>query len=189
VTAEIEDDKGGKSTEDLVCAADQEVFLRTSDRGLLERCVLAETTTVGTITCAGGKEILFAGAGLDSCTLASAQRVGASELSAGTLIRFTRGRLSEFEMPPSSASVALSGIEVPPGTVVSLCGGSSELGWLEVPEDRYVAIAGVKLTGRLSFDCGKFRWGLLFEDTSLPGRMLPRHAVVSFDDLFHPASR
>jgi hypothetical protein len=184
VTAEIEDEKGKKSTADLVCAAGQDVFLQASDGGLLERCVLAEAATVGTIACAGGKEILFAGAGLDSCTLAAAQRVGASDLSAGTLIRFTRGSLSEFEMPPSSASVAVSGIEVPPGTVVSLC--ERDIGWLEVPEDRYVTIAGIKLTGRLNFDCGKFQYGALFEDNVLGDRRLPRGAAISADDLLNP---
>jgi hypothetical protein len=184
VTAEIEDDKGEKSTADLVCAADQEVVLRTLYRGLLERCVLAETATVGTIACAGGKEILFAGDGLDSCTLAAAQRVGTSELPAGTLIRFTQGGLSEFEMPPGSASVALSGLDVPPGTVASLC--ERDIRWLEVPEDRYVTIAGIKLTGRLNFDCGKFQSGILFEDSVVHDRRLLRGAAISAEDLLHP---
>jgi len=184
VPAEIVGDQGGKIAKDLPCSADQEVWLRPSDRRLLERCVLAETAAVGAIACAGGKEILFAGAGLDSCTLASAQRVGASELSAGTLIRFTRGDLSEFEMPPSSASVALSGIELPPGTVVSLC--ERDIAWLEVPEDRSVTIAGVKLTGRLNFDCGKFQYGTLFEDSVVHDRRLLRGAAISAEDLLHP---
>jgi len=28
--------------------------------------------------------------------------------------------------------------------------------WLSVPEDSYVAIAGVKLTGRMNFDCAAY---------------------------------
>ena len=183
VTAEIEDDKGDKSTADLVCAADQDVFLRALYGGLLERCVLAETATIGTIACAGGKEVVLSGDGLDTCTLASAQRAGPFDLAAGTLVKFTQGRLENFEMPPTSAPLAISGLDVPPGTVVRLCDGSAEVDWLDVPEDKYVAIAGVRLTGRMNFDCGKFRYGSLFEDTELPGRRLPRGAAFSSDDV------
>jgi hypothetical protein len=186
VTAEINDDKGRKSTRDLACAADQEISLWTFERRLLERCVLAETATIGTVACAGGKEIVLDGDGLDSCTLASAQRIGPFDLAAETLVKFTSGRLDRFDMPAISAPVALSDIMIPSGTVVSLCDGSSELGWLEVPEDRYISISGVKLTGRLNFDCGKFQYGSLFEDTELRGRRLPRGAAISADDMLHP---
>jgi hypothetical protein len=101
--AEIDEGKGGKSTKDLACTADGDVWLRTFERRLLERCVLAETATIGLVACAGGKEIVLSGYGLDSCTLASAQRVGPFDLSAGTLVGFTQGRLDKFEMPPTSA--------------------------------------------------------------------------------------
>jgi len=57
-----------------------------------------------------------------------------------------------------------------------------------VPEDSYVAIAGVKLTGRMNFDCGKFEYGALFEDTVLHGRLLPRGASISDNDLYRPTS-
>jgi len=56
-----------------------------------------------------------------------------------------------------------------------------------VPEDSYVAIEGVKLTGRMNFDCGKFEYGALFEDTVLRGRLLPRGATILYDDVFRPA--
>jgi hypothetical protein len=42
------------STKDLACAADRDVWLRTFERRLLERCVLAETATIGMVACAGG---------------------------------------------------------------------------------------------------------------------------------------
>jgi hypothetical protein len=58
-----------------------------------------------------------------------------------------------------------------------------------VPEDNYVGIAGAKLTGRMNFDCGKFEYGALFEDTVLHGRRLPRGAEISYDDVFRPSSR
>ena len=53
---------------------------------------------IGMIACAGGKELVLSGDGLDTCTLASAQRVGPFDLSAGTLVVFTGGRLDKFEM-------------------------------------------------------------------------------------------
>jgi hypothetical protein len=67
-TAEIDEGKAGKSTKDLACAADRVVWFRTFERRLLERCVLAETATVGMVACAGGKEIVLCGDGLDTCT-------------------------------------------------------------------------------------------------------------------------
>jgi hypothetical protein len=187
VTAEIDEGQGGKSTKDLPCAADRDVWLRTFERRLLERCVLAEPAMIGLIACAGGKEIVLSGDGLDICTLASAQRVGPFDLSAETLVVFMGGRLDKFEMPPTSAPLSISGIDLPPGTVVGLCDRSWEIEWLSVPEDSCVAIAGVKLTGRMNFDCGKFEYGALFEDTVLRGRLLPRGATILYDDVFRPA--
>jgi hypothetical protein len=189
VTAEIDDGQGGKSTKDVGCAADRDVWLRTSERRLLERCVLAETATIGTVACAGGKEIGLSGDGLDACTLASAQRLGPFDLSGGTLVGFSRGHLDRLEMPPTSAPLAISGIDVPPGAVVSLCDQSWGIEWLSVPEDSYVAIGGVKLTGRMNFDCGKFEYGTLFETTVLGDRRLSRGVMVSYDDVFRPSSR
>ena len=59
-------------------------------------------------------------------------------------------------MPPPSEQFSISGIDLPPGTVVGLCDQSWDVEWLSVPEDSYVTIAGIKLTGRMNFDCGKF---------------------------------
>jgi hypothetical protein len=103
VTAEIDEGQGGKSTKDLVCAANWDVWLRTFERRFLERCVLAETATIGTVVCAG---VVLSGDGLDTCTLASAQRVGPFDLLAGTLVVFIGGRLDKFEMPTTSAPFA-----------------------------------------------------------------------------------
>ena len=58
-----------------------------------------------------------------------------------------------------------------------------------MPEDSYVMIAGVKLTGRMNFDCGRFEYGALFEDTVLHGQRLPRGAEISYDDVLGPSSR
>jgi hypothetical protein len=143
---------------------------------------------IGMIACAGGTEIVLSGDGLDICTLVSAQRVGPFDLSAETLVVFVGGRLDKFEMPPTSARLTISGIVLPPGTVVGLCDRSWEVEWLSVPEDSYVAIAGVKLTGRMNFDCGKFEYGALFEDTVLHGRLLPRGTSISDNDLYRPTS-
>jgi len=183
VSAEIDDGQDGRRTMKLACAADQGIWLRTFERPLLERCTLAATTTIGTVNCTGVKEIVLSSDGLDMCTLASAQRVGPFDLSAGTRVGFTQGRLDRLELPLRSAPLAISGLDVPPGTVVHLCERSSELDWLSVPEGSYVTLAGVKLTGRMNFDCGKFQYGTLFGATVLGGRLLPRGATISQDDV------
>jgi hypothetical protein len=189
VPVEIDEGQSGKTTKDVACAKDQDVWLRTFERRLLERCVLAETATIGMIACAGGKEIVLSGDGLDTCTLASTQRVGPFDLSAGTLVHFGEERLERLEMSPTSEPLSISGIDLPPGTVVGLCDQSWDVEWLSVPEDSYVTIAGIKLTGRMNFDCGKFEYGTLFEATALGSRQLPRGAAISSDDLLPPSSR
>jgi hypothetical protein len=148
--------------------------------------MLAEMATVGSIRCAGGNDIVLDGDGLDSCTLSSTQQVGPFPLSAETVVKFTSGRLDRFDMPPDGPPVVVSAIAVPAGSVVQLCAEAWEASYLEVPEDRYVNIAGVKLTGRINLDCGKFRYGTLFEDTALSGRNLPRGSSISAEDLPDP---
>src|SRR5262249_7104237 len=117
------------------------------------------TATIGRVACAGGNEIVLSGDGLDTCTLATAQRVGPFGLSAGTVIHFSRGRLQRLEMPPTSEPLSISRIDLPPGAVVGLCDQSWDVEWLSVPEYSYVTIAGIKLTGRINFDCGRFEYG------------------------------
>jgi hypothetical protein len=189
VVVEIAAGGGGMITKDLACAKDRDIEFRIFGHRLLERCVLAEMAPVGSIACAGGEEIELSGDGLDACSLAAAQRVGPFGLAAGTRVRFTGGWLSNIEMPLASASLAVSDLDLPPGTTVALCDRSQETEHLEVPEDRYVAVAGIKLTGRMNFDCGRFRYGSLFENAVLRGRLLPRHASVSREDVFGTSSR
>src|SRR5215469_5068496 len=135
------------------------------------------------IACAGGHEIVLSGDGLGSCTLASAQRVGAFDFSAGTRIRFIQGRVDRLEMPATSSPLTISGLSLPPSTVVHLCEQSPELDWVLVPDQSYVVIRGVKLTGRMNFDCGKFEYGTLFEATARGSRRLPRGTTISSADL------
>jgi hypothetical protein len=135
----------GSSTQQVACAADREIEFGILGR-LLERCVLAEATTVGPTACAGGEEIVFSGDGLDACTLAAAQRVGPFDLPEGAHVRFTQGHLSAIETPDSSAPRVISDLELPPGAAVALCDRSEEIDYLLIPDDRYVRIAGVKLT-------------------------------------------
>jgi hypothetical protein len=189
VLAEIDKGQSGRATKNISCAKDQGVWLWTFERRLLERCLLAETEMVGMIACAGDKEIALSGDGLDMCTLASAQQVGPFGLSAGTLVHFGQSRLDRLEMPLTSEPLSISGVDLPPGTVDGLCDQSWDLDWLSVPEDSYVTIEGVKLTGRVNFDCGRFEYGTLFEVSALGGRQLPRGAQISSDDLLQPSSR
>jgi hypothetical protein len=184
VAAEIADAGGGRITLNLACAAGREIDFRIVGQRLLEHCVLAEAAAIGGVACAGGEEIALSGDGLDACTLASAQRVGAFDLAAGTRIRFSQGRLSEIETIRGSAPLAVSGLDIPPGTTIALCDRSPDIDYLEVPEDSAVTVAGVKLTGRMNFDCGRFQYGSLFEDTLLGGRALPRHMSISREDIF-----
>ena len=92
-------------------------------------------------------------------------------------------------MSPTSEQFSISGIDLPPGAVVGLCDQSWDAEWLSVPEDSYVTIAGIKLTGRMNFDCGRFEYGTLFEATVLGSRQLARGAAISSDDLSRPSSR
>jgi hypothetical protein len=188
VAAEIADAGGGRITLNLACAAGREIDFRIVGQRLLEHCVLAEPAEVGGVACAGGEEIALSGDGLDACTLASAQRVGAFDLAAGTRIRFSQGRLSQIETIRGSGPLAISGLDLPPGTTIALCDRSPDIDYLEVPEDSAVTVAGVKLTGRMNFDCGRFEYGSLFEDTVLGGRALPRHALISREDIFGGAA-
>jgi hypothetical protein len=184
VAAEVADAGGGRITLNLACAAGREIDFRIVGQRLLEHCVLAQPAEVGGVACAGGEEIALSGDGLDACTLASARRVGAFDLAAGTRIRFSQGRLSEIETIRGSAPLAVSGLDLPPGITIALCDRSPDIDYLEVPEDSAVTVAGIKLTGRMNFDCGKFQYGSLFEDTVLGGRSLPRHASISREDIF-----
>ena len=184
VPAEIADIGGFRLIVDLACAAGRDIDFRIVGRRLLEHCVLAQPAKLGAVACAGGEEIALGGDGLDACTLASAQRVGAFDLAAGTHIRLTQRRLSEIVTIRGSAPLAVSGLELPPGTTIALCDGTPDIAYLLVPEESAVTVAGVKLTGRMNFDCGKFQYGALFEDTVLGGRALPRHASISREDIF-----
>jgi len=92
-------------------------------------------------------------------------------------------------MPLTSEPLSISGIDLPPGTVVDLCDQSSDVEWLSVPQDSYVTILGIKLTGRMNFERGKFEYGTLFEATVLGGRQLPRGAVISYDDVYRASPR
>jgi len=189
VVAEIADAGGDMIIEDLACAENRHIEFRTFGRRLLERCVLADMATVGLVACAGGEEIVLSGDGLDTCSLAAAQRVGPFDLATATRVRFAGGWLREIQMPRASASLAMSDLDLPPGTTVALCDRSQEIDYLLVPDDRYVTIADVKLTGRMNFDCGRFRYGSLFENAILRGRLLPRHALVSREDVFGTSAR
>ena len=44
-------------------------------------------------------------------------------------------------MPPTSEPLSISGVDLPPGTIVGLCDQSKDIEWLSVPEGSYVTIA------------------------------------------------
>ena len=184
VAAEIADAGGGRIIQNLTCAAGRDIDFRIVGHRLLEHCVLAQPAEVGGVACAGARKSRSSGDGLDACTLASAQRVGAFDLAAGTRIRFSQSTPQRDRDDPRLAPLTVSGLDLPPGTTIALCDGSPDIAYLLVPEDSAVSVAGVKLTGRMNFDCGKFEYGSLFEDTVLGGHALPRHASISREDIF-----
>ena len=92
-------------------------------------------------------------------------------------------------MPPESLPLTVSGIAIPPGTAVQLCYRAQQLDRLFVPERRYVVVGGVRLTGNVNFDCGRFQFGSLFEETVVRGRPLPRCAAILHDDVLSPPTR
>jgi hypothetical protein len=51
------------------------------------------------------------------------------------------------------------------------------------PSDLYVEIGGVKLTGTLNFDCGRFRCGALYEDSRIQGETWPKGRTVFRENL------
>jgi hypothetical protein len=183
VAAEITDTKGEKTTVELGCAAANDIWFGVWGRRLVERCLLSAEAWVGSIVCAGGQEIVFDGDGLAACILAAAQRVGQFDLAAKTPVGFIQGQLDRFEMPPESPPLTVSGIAIPPGTAVQLCYRAQQLDRLFVPERRYVVVGGIRLTGNVNFDCGRFQFGSLFEATVVRGRPLPRGAAILHDDV------
>lgn len=189
VAAEITDTKGEKTTVELDCAADRDIWFGIWGRRLVERCLLSAEARVGSIVCAGGQEIVFDGDGLAACTLAAAQRVGQLDLAAKTPVGFIQGHLDRFQMPPGLPLLTISGIAIPPSTAVQLCDRAQQLDRLFVPERSYVAVGGVKLTGNVNFDCGRFQFGSLFEETVVRGRPLPRGAAILHDDVRSPLTR
>ena len=187
VAAQIPDAKGGTITQRVACASEREIRFRILGDQLLERCALAASVTIGSISCGGGEEIVFDGAGLGACTLASSQRFGPFELALETPVGFVSGQLDRFTIPPNSAPVTVSNLTLPPGSEIHLCDRSWQIDWAIVPPGGYVVVANIKLTGRLNFDCGKFEYGSLYEDTVVGGQRMARGAGVSHDDL-HPQS-
>jgi hypothetical protein len=189
VAAQIPDANGGTITQRIACASEREIRFRILGDQLLERCALAATVTIGSISCGGGEEIVFDGAGLGACTLASPQRIGPFELASATPVGFVSGHLDRFAIPPNSVPVTVSNLALPPGSDIHLCDRSWQIDWAIVPPGSYVVVLGIKLTGRLNFDCGKFEYGSLYEDSVVGGQRMARGAGVSHEDLYPQSVR
>jgi hypothetical protein len=96
----------------------------------------------------------------------------------------------EFEQPRSlpelRSPLEAFRMALPPHTEISLCRDSWAVDELRVSSQAYVEIGGVKLTGFVSFDCGLFRQGSLFEDTRINGETWARGRAVFRKDLGLP---
>jgi hypothetical protein len=169
----------------VTCAADHIVELQSAAETQVRSCTLAKPIAVQGIPCAAGSEIEIYDVRLISCTLAAPQNFHGVEIPAGSILRLTDApqRIAQFLLPAMNSSLQAFGIDLPSHAQVSLCSERWAVDQVAVPDNAYVEIAGVKLTGYLNFDCGVFHYGSLFEDSQVNGEIWARGRSVFREDL------
>ncbi len=176
---------GGVAAQNFRCMAAHSIHLQgIHPSGQLESCVLAEPTQIGQAICADDAELQIWNGFLQACTLAKPARFGPLDLPAGSKITNYNGAPSSFALPQAGDAVDGFGLRLPPGTEAFFCSEAMTLRQLNVDRSRYVAVAGVKLTGDIEFDCGTFRNGQLFEDAMVGGNQRRAGDLVTRADLF-----
>src|SRR5207244_1227404 len=132
------------------------------------------------IPCAAGAEIEIIAANLITCTLATARVFNGLDIPEGSVLHLTdtKRRIERFALPAIASPLRAFGMELPSYTEVWLCRDRWAVDQLMVPNDLYVEIGGVKLTGTLNFDCGLFRLGALFEDSRIQGETWTKGRTV-----------
>ncbi len=157
--------------ESLVCAADRRLELQPAARRQVARCTLARRIEALGIPCAAGAEIELYDARLIGCALAAMRRLDGAALPPGAIVRLTDAprRLEQFTLPAAQSPLRAFGMDLPPYAKVVLCRDRPAVDQVVAPDGAFVEIAGVKLTGVVNFDCGRFAYGDLFEDTRIGG--------------------
>lgn len=172
------------TTQNFRCRAGNPIHLQGArPSGQLESCVLAEPAQIGQTLCADNAELQIWNGLLQTCTLAKPTRFGPLDLPAGSKVTYYSGAPSSFMLSQTGNAIDGFGLRLPPGTEASFCAEAMALRQLNVDRSRYVAIAGIKLTGDIKFDCGKFRNGQLFEDTIVAGNQRRAGDLVTQADL------
>ena len=173
------------TTQNFRCRAGNSIHLQgTRPSGQLESCVLAEPVQIGQTICVDNAELQIWNGLLQTCTLAKPTRLGPLDLPAGSKVTYYTGAPSSFMLSQTGDAIDGFGLRLPPGTEAFFCSEAMALRQLSVDRSRYVAFAGVKLTGDIEFDCGKFRNGQLFEDAVVAGNQRRAGDLVTQADLF-----
>lgn len=154
------------------------------------RCTLAAPARLQNISCAAGADIEIIGANLTRCTLAEARAFDELEIPAGSVLQLsgTPRRLERSLLPAMGSPLPAFGVQLPSHSEVWLCRTDWALDQIIVPNDAFVEIGGVKLTGTLNFDCGVFRLGNLFEDNRIAGEIWSKGRTVFRESLNFPSN-
>lgn len=176
----------------VACAADHPLELQPAADQQVAVCTLVDMVELQGILCAAAAEVEIVNGRLIRCTLAAPHSAGDLQIPAGSILRLadTPQRIERFSVPAMDARFQAFGMALPPGAEVLLCRDAWAVDQIQLATDSYVDIGGVKLTGFINFQCGRFHYGTLFEDTRLHGEPWRQGRTVFREDLeLPPASR
>jgi hypothetical protein len=183
----IDGDRPAAFSVALTCAAERTLALQPAREPRLASCTLAERVTIETIPCAAD-EVSFDGGHLQGCALAEPHDFGALPLPAGTTMRFRAAPddIAEFTLPAALRGQTIFYLWLPGGTTVSVCAERRAIDRLRVDQSTSVEIGGVKLTGDIFFNCGRFESGGLAQPIERNGETWPQGRMVTREDLYLP---
>src|SRR5262249_18004661 len=155
----------------LICAADRRLEFQPGAENELRSCTLAAPAELERVPCAAGSEVEIVNDHLIGCVLAIAANFNGLDLPAGSELQLTDTppRVERFVLPTMRSQLRAFGMDLPSSAEVWLCPDDWAVSQVMVPNSYFLEIAGVKLTGAINFDCGRFRDGELFEGTPING--------------------
>jgi len=147
--------------------------------GNVTRAHLSENQEIETVPCAGDADARFSAGQLERCVLARAYSLDGVLLPAGTdLCRFP-GLWHAFL--PDDLGTAVGAIVVPGGADVRFDQVRRHAVRLNVREDRWVMIGGLRLTGTIDFaEDGRLETADVFDAVDLDGQHHPAGTFVRF---------